>query len=863
MAKKKSDEGSDKVAAEGRSFWCFISYRHADNSTKGREWATWLHRELETYDVPRELIGQTNDWGDSVPERIYPVFRDEEELPAYADLSTAIVHALSQSKSLLVICSPASRGSRFVNEEIARFKALGRSGRVCGMVIRGDADILSPSCCLPVPLVRRVAPDATVSQVPEEPLLIDVRDPSGEEEWQDPAARIASLISSGMPPDVASKVSASRETKLQEAKLFIIAWVLGVSYQSLSEADGRRLRAIRRSRYLVIGFWISIVLVGILTTWLGVRAATGIKQQASLSAGNAEKARLAAEKTLQEAKIKEAEAGKARLAALYAEAIGFEQARRWSEAVSLLREASQGGHQSSKVELARLLAEGRGVAADRRAAITLLEDVLSSGNPAAQAPLGRLLLAPDQDAAARVRGIGLLQRCLNEGDRSVRLDLAKALIPNRRADAITLLRDEAQAGVAEACWLLGSLLKEQGGQFLRAGQPPEWYGWMLKAADAGWIPAKRDAGCAVFDGTMGPVSSFSSDERRAALRRLIDASFGGEKDASACLKSIYENPANYPERPEEKQDFLMEGAKAGVAKASFMLAEHFSERAKAPDGPDFQSAMEWYGRARQAGMSEPAMLKQAGLMMRVASASRTAESKRMLSGALAFFRQVSGSGNVEAMLGAAEVVQLLGGPDASAQAEVWLRKAEATGSNKARRALAAWIIRSGKDGREASELLRKGMGLRDAEAALQLGDWMFSHAKGRGQLSKTFEVYAEGAELGSGPCAMKAAAMLRRGQGPGVDLRRAENLELKAAKCGEPHAMLERGRFLLESGDAKVLPEAYAWLSEASSSGKSAESAPHLVKAEETLSVTQRATAAVLRKQIQREIAESKQGQVR
>jgi hypothetical protein len=31
--------------------------------------------------VPSDLVGKTNDRGDVFPERIFPVFRDEDELP--------------------------------------------------------------------------------------------------------------------------------------------------------------------------------------------------------------------------------------------------------------------------------------------------------------------------------------------------------------------------------------------------------------------------------------------------------------------------------------------------------------------------------------------------------------------------------------------------------------------------------------------------------------------------------------------------------------------------------------------------------------------------------------------------------------
>jgi MTH538 TIR-like domain (DUF1863) len=89
-----------------RTYWCFISYRHADNKEPGRQWATWLHQAIETYEVPEDLVGTVNDRGDTFPARIFPVFRDEEELPVNADLASPIYRALDASKFLVVICSP-------------------------------------------------------------------------------------------------------------------------------------------------------------------------------------------------------------------------------------------------------------------------------------------------------------------------------------------------------------------------------------------------------------------------------------------------------------------------------------------------------------------------------------------------------------------------------------------------------------------------------------------------------------------------------------------------------------------------------------------------------------------------------------
>lgn len=91
-----------------RRYTAFISYRHADNTQEGRRWAEWLHRGLERYVVPPDLIGTPNLRGEPIRDSLYPIFRDEDELPANADLATGIRAALEVSDHLIVLASPRS-----------------------------------------------------------------------------------------------------------------------------------------------------------------------------------------------------------------------------------------------------------------------------------------------------------------------------------------------------------------------------------------------------------------------------------------------------------------------------------------------------------------------------------------------------------------------------------------------------------------------------------------------------------------------------------------------------------------------------------------------------------------------------------
>ena len=98
----------------------FISYSHVDSKT-----AEWLHRSLENYRIPSQLVGSPGRDG-AIPKQLFPVFRDRDEFSTSSDLSAAIQDALEQSANLIVICSKACVKSLWVNQEIVFFKRLGR-----------------------------------------------------------------------------------------------------------------------------------------------------------------------------------------------------------------------------------------------------------------------------------------------------------------------------------------------------------------------------------------------------------------------------------------------------------------------------------------------------------------------------------------------------------------------------------------------------------------------------------------------------------------------------------------------------------------------------------------------------------------
>jgi len=146
----------------------FLSYSHSDAS-----WAKWLHAALEGVRIDRDLVGRETPVG-PVPRSLYPIFRDRDDFPAGHSLTDQTLAALSSSKFLLVLCSPSSAKSHYVNEEIRRFKAMGGAQRVIAVIVEGDPGDPDREC-LPKALRARVGPDGSLTSELEDPVAADAR----------------------------------------------------------------------------------------------------------------------------------------------------------------------------------------------------------------------------------------------------------------------------------------------------------------------------------------------------------------------------------------------------------------------------------------------------------------------------------------------------------------------------------------------------------------------------------------------------------------------------------------------------------------------------------------------------------------
>lgn len=147
----------------------FISYSWTD-----AKWGKWLHQQLETYRTPAALVGKQGTLG-PVPARLHPIFKDREEEAAGASIGAAVESALASSQFLIVVCSPNSARSPWVEREIAWFKANRNPDRVLALIVDGEPGD-EENKCFPRALTHHVSADGVVGEpLADAPLAADAR----------------------------------------------------------------------------------------------------------------------------------------------------------------------------------------------------------------------------------------------------------------------------------------------------------------------------------------------------------------------------------------------------------------------------------------------------------------------------------------------------------------------------------------------------------------------------------------------------------------------------------------------------------------------------------------------------------------
>lgn len=113
-----------------RQYIAFISYRHLplDKSV-----AIKMHRRIEHYVIPKGIR-------ENGSKKVGIVFRDQDELPTGSNLTGSIEEALDASQFLIVVCTPETKNSEWVQKEISYFLKHHDHNRILAVLAAGTPE---------------------------------------------------------------------------------------------------------------------------------------------------------------------------------------------------------------------------------------------------------------------------------------------------------------------------------------------------------------------------------------------------------------------------------------------------------------------------------------------------------------------------------------------------------------------------------------------------------------------------------------------------------------------------------------------------------------------------------------------------
>lgn len=149
--------GPDAATGDDLRYDAFISY-----SRRNLEVADKIERDLEKFPLPRDIRKKLG-------RRHLNVFRDVSDMTGNR-LQSGLEEKLAQSRTLVVLCSPAARSSKFVAIELTRFAQLRGSARIVPAMVGGE-----PNDDPGVDAAEMAFPDALGELLGNDPLAVDMR----------------------------------------------------------------------------------------------------------------------------------------------------------------------------------------------------------------------------------------------------------------------------------------------------------------------------------------------------------------------------------------------------------------------------------------------------------------------------------------------------------------------------------------------------------------------------------------------------------------------------------------------------------------------------------------------------------------
>jgi TPR repeat protein len=424
------------------------------------------------------------------------VFRDQTDL-AGVEVTTSLRRELRLSRFLIVVCSPNSAASRWVNDEVAYFEGLGRQDNIIAFIVDGEPDSDNPALeCYP-PRMRstgeRSMLGANVQEIGKVKALLKV---------------VSLLIG------VRFNRLVDREKQRRRRNAITIAAILLVVSASLAALLWRNAEISRRNKALsrdVFG-----------------AAIVAFAQKEVLSPEDFDRIR------------ESAEAGNTYAATLLGDCYGKGWGVKQNDeaAFAWYRRAAEAGDAMGMIALANCYLFGTGVEADAGKSFEWNMRAAEAGSPEAM-----LNVALDYEGGHGVpespsAAFMWYSRAATEGNELAMYNLARCYrtgygTPASPEKAFFWMKELAEEGNTEAMYNLAIMYQEGYGT---PEDPKAAYAWYRKAADAGDADALYMTGWCLENG-------YGVDD--PALEWYTRAAEAGNGDAAAALTRL-ETSARQP-----------------------------------------------------------------------------------------------------------------------------------------------------------------------------------------------------------------------------------------------------------------------------------------------------------------------------
>ena len=362
------------VEEKAFKYYAFISYSHNDKKT-AKKLQVWL----EHSHLPSKVIESHPD----LPKKLSPVFIDEADLVARdGSLTESLKGYLNESQYLILICSPSSAKSPYVNGEVDYFmNELGRGDRIIPLIVDGLPHAKDESIeCFP-PAILKLDRE-------HEPLGIDLKTFKKRGAFLRVMATLLRL-------EIDYFISrAEEERKRRNIILSAVGAVLAVILGAVVWHDIKAFRVLKEAEVqsnLGFVYYVKKDYFKAAKSFENAIANGSVSARYSLGymyehGEGVEQDHAKARELYKEAEANDGVGAKFFLGVMYDEGQGVEQD--YVKAIELYKKAEAQGHASAQYNLGYMYAHGEGVEQDYTKAVEWYEKAAAQGYADAQYNLG-------------------------------------------------------------------------------------------------------------------------------------------------------------------------------------------------------------------------------------------------------------------------------------------------------------------------------------------------------------------------------------------------------------------------------------------------------------------------------------------